>query len=202
MNDPYEVLGVQRGASDEEIKKAYRTLSRKYHPDANVNNPNAKLAEEKFKMIQQAYDQIMKEKEQGYSEYDFYGNAGNYGNQQQSEAIEYQAAANYIRNGYFNEALHVISEIKERNAIWYYYSAIIQKGLGNQITAFEHARMAVTMEPDNFQYRQLLHQLENGGWWYQTKGNTYGSPIEDASGFCWKLCLINAICNCCCFRPC
>mgnify|MGYP000332069770 CR=1 FL=1 len=52
-------------ASDEEIKKAYRSLSRKYHPDANVNNPNKAQAEEKFKEVQQAYDQIMKEKQQG-----------------------------------------------------------------------------------------------------------------------------------------
>ncbi len=71
MTDPYQVLGVTRGASDEEIKKAYRTLSRKYHPDANVNNPNKDQAEERFKQVQQAYDQIMKEKQQGPS--------GNYG---------------------------------------------------------------------------------------------------------------------------
>ena len=63
MMDPYQVLGVTRGASDEEIKKAYRNLSRKYHPDANVNNPNKAQAEEKFKEVQQAYDQIMKEKQ-------------------------------------------------------------------------------------------------------------------------------------------
>ena len=61
MMDPYQVLGVSRSASDEEIKKAYRSLSRKYHPDANVNNPNKAQAEEKFKEVQQAYDQIMKE---------------------------------------------------------------------------------------------------------------------------------------------
>ena len=64
MMDPYQVLGVSRSASDEEIKKAYRSLSRKYHPDANVNNPNKAQAEEKFKEVQQAYDQIMKEKQQ------------------------------------------------------------------------------------------------------------------------------------------
>ena len=51
MRDPYSVLGLERGASDDEIKKAYRTLSRKYHPDANINNPNKDQAEEMFKQI-------------------------------------------------------------------------------------------------------------------------------------------------------
>ena len=63
MTDPYQVLGVSRSASDDEIKKAYRTLSRKYHPDANINNPNKAQAEEKFKEVQQAYDQIIKGKQ-------------------------------------------------------------------------------------------------------------------------------------------
>ena len=91
MSDPYQVLGVSRDASDEEIKKAYRQLSRKYHPDANINNPNKAQAEEKFKDVQQAYEQIMREKEEGYrggstgyggyggSSYGGYGN-GSYGN--------------------------------------------------------------------------------------------------------------------------
>ena len=57
MSDPYQVLGVSRDASDEEIKKAYRALSRKYHPDANINNPNKDKAEEMFKIVQQAYNQ-------------------------------------------------------------------------------------------------------------------------------------------------
>ena len=67
MIDPYSVLGIPRSASDEEIKKAYRNLSRKYHPDANINNPNKDQAEAKFKEIQQAYQQIMKQREQGSS---------------------------------------------------------------------------------------------------------------------------------------
>ena len=66
MLDPYSVLGVTRSATDDEIKKAYRRLSRKYHPDANINNPNKDQAEEKFKQVQQAYEQIMKEREYGY----------------------------------------------------------------------------------------------------------------------------------------
>ena len=65
--DPYSVLGVSRDASEEEIKKAYKALSRKYHPDANINNPNKDQAEEKFKEIQAAFQQIMKERTEGYS---------------------------------------------------------------------------------------------------------------------------------------
>ena len=72
MNDPYSVLGISRGATDDEIKKAYRALSRKYHPDANINNPNKDQAEAKFKEVQQAYQQIMQERD--------YGTTGSSGN--------------------------------------------------------------------------------------------------------------------------
>ena len=58
MKDPYEVLGVSRNATPEEIKKAYRTLAKKYHPDNYVNNPLADLAAEKFKEINEAYEQL------------------------------------------------------------------------------------------------------------------------------------------------
>ena len=67
MSDPYQILGVDQSASDEEIKKAYRKLSRQYHPDANINNPHKDEAEAKFKEVQQAYQQIMDEREKGYS---------------------------------------------------------------------------------------------------------------------------------------
>lgn len=209
MRDPYEILGVSRNATDDEIKKAYRTLSRKYHPDANVNNPNIHEIEEKFKEVQQAYDRIMKEKEQGYSsDAGSYGGFGGYEgfgqntyHRESSEPVEYQAAANYIRNGYFKEALHVLSEIVDKKAVWYYYSALANQGVGNQVKAIEYARTACSLEPENFQYRQLLFQMENGGQWYQTRESSYSSPMDNVSGFCWRLCLINAICNCCCLRP-
>ncbi|WP_130837144.1 J domain-containing protein [Lachnoclostridium sp. Marseille-P6806] len=70
MSDPYVTLGISRSASDEEIKKAYRSLSRKYHPDANVSNPNKAQAEEKFKEVQAAYQQIMYEKQHPYASSD------------------------------------------------------------------------------------------------------------------------------------
>ena len=82
MSDPYKVLGIERTATDEEVKKAYRTLSRKYHPDANINNPNKDKAEEMFKLVQEAYEQIMYERQHPYASSGSYGgnsSSGGYG---------------------------------------------------------------------------------------------------------------------------
>lgn len=65
MNDPYAVLGVSSSASEEEIKRAYRDLVKKYHPDNYANNPLADLAEAKMKEVNEAYDAIMKARTQG-----------------------------------------------------------------------------------------------------------------------------------------
>ena len=164
--NPYEVLGVSPNASEEEIKKAYRELSRKYHPDANVDNPLRDLAEEKFKEVQEAYDMIMKERASGggYS-YGYgsssgsssYGAGGNYQNAQQDPRL--QAAVNYINSRRFREALNTLDQINERSAIWYYLSSCANAGLGNNVLARDHAAQAVNMEPNNMQYRQLLNQL-------------------------------------------
>lgn len=204
--DPYQVLGVSRGASDEEIKKAYRNLSRKYHPDANMNNPNKAAAEEKFKQVQQAYDQIMKEKEMGASG-GAYGGFGDFGfggyqNRQSTGGSEYEnrmrAAANYIQSRHFKEALNVLNSVQERNALWYYYSAIANNGAGNNVMALQHAKQAAAMEPGNFQYRQLLQQLEGGGTWYRDMQGPFYQYSAGGSDFCVKLCIANLVCNCCC----
>ena len=106
MLDPYSVLGVSRDASMDEIKKAYRKLSRKYHPDANINNPNKEQAEEMFKQVQQAYDQIVREREQGTSQNSWYGGyqSGGYQTQDDQRSMEMRAAANYINAGHYREA--------------------------------------------------------------------------------------------------
>ena len=174
MIDPYSILGVDRNASDDEIKKAYRKLSRKYHPDANINNPNKEQAEEKFKQVQQAYEQIMREKEQGsgYGNYGggfggFSGFSGQTENSyQDEEAIRRQAAANYIQSGHYREAMNVLQSLEQRNGQWYYLSSMANMGLGNNVNALNDIREAVRQEPDNAQYRMLLQQMEGGGTWY------------------------------------
>ncbi len=203
MSNPYEILGITPSASDAEIKKAYRTLSRNYHPDANVNNPHKDLAEEKFKQVQQAYDQIMKEKQQGYS----YGSNRTYSGFSSGSgdgSIELQAAANYIASRHYKEALNVLNSvsISERDARWYYYSAVANAGIGNTITATEHIDRAVALEPSNMEYRQLKQHLEFGGTWYQSMGQGYERPYAGTGNWCLSMLFLNMLCNCCCFRPC
>ncbi len=213
MTDPYQVLGVSRNASDEEIKKAYRNLSRRYHPDANVNNPNKAQAEEKFKQVQQAYDQIMKERQQGsfggYDDNPFGGFRGEYsygnryGSSTDAESPRLQAAFNYIRNRCYAEALHVLEDIPfgERKGRWYYYSAMAHAGAGNTAMAIEQINHALSLEPGNLEYRRFQQYLNNGGTWYMHMGSGYERPYSNYGNFCMSLVCMNLLCNCCC-RPC
>src|SRR3974390_1428125 len=68
--DYYELLGLEKGASEEEIKKAYRKLAVKYHPD---KNPGDKTAEEKFKELGEAYEVLCDQQKR--AAYDQYGHA-------------------------------------------------------------------------------------------------------------------------------
>ena len=204
MSDPYTVLGITTDASDEEIKKAYRTLSRKYHPDANINNPLKDEAEAKFKEVQQAYKQIMDERQNGYSsyssgaQYGFYGNSGQQFHQTSEEDIHLQAAMNYIRSGHYTEALHVLDGIRVHNARWYYYSAAANSGAGNNVTAAEHAQEAVRLEPDNIEYQMFLQRLNGTGGWYMQRQSDYGSSPFSGGNFCCKILALNLACNLCC----
>ncbi|MCI8326795.1 MAG: DnaJ domain-containing protein [Lachnospiraceae bacterium] len=100
MMDPYHVLGVEPGATDEEIKKVYRALSRRYHPDANINNPNKAQAEEKFKEVQQAYEQIMRERQQGNHYQNGGYRNGSYGHNS-SGPYQHGSGGNPFENGDF-----------------------------------------------------------------------------------------------------
>jgi molecular chaperone DnaJ len=112
-----------------------------------------------------------------------------------------RAAGNYVRNGYYQEARNVLDgmEMSKRNGRWYYYSACANKGLGNNVTAMEHARKAVELEPNNAEYQMLLSQLEGNGTWYRQQQNQrgYGNPYAGGGDICMRLCMLNIMCNLC-----
>ena len=241
MSDPYKVLGIERDASDDEIKKAYRALSKKYHPDANINNPNKEKAEEMFKLVQEAYQQIIYERQHPYSTSGSYGSSGtgsaggsysgggytgqnggqfytnwedffndffagayggqyhqNYSHGMSSDYERYMnAAASYINNRRYNEALNVLNNVQDHSALWYYYSAIANAGLGNHAQALEHATTAASMEPNNYSYQNLVTQLSGGSNRYRQRQTNYVQPFDN-SAWCIRLCLLNAFLNLCC----
>ena len=190
MDDPYQVLGVSRDASDDEIKRAYRRLAKKYHPDVNPGDP---VAAKKMQQVNAAYEQIKNpEKAQqssasGHNPYGSYDPFGGYrqsygGNTASSEQYQ-QAAFQYIQFHRFREAINILQSDPNRNARWYYLSALAHNGLGNQITALEHIRRAVSMEPDNKLYIDTLSAIEQGGETYRQHAGNYRGFARGASPF-------------------
>lgn len=217
IQDPYKTLGVSPDASDEEIKKAYRELTKKYHPDLN---PGDEYAAQKMNDINAAYDQIKNgSAQQGYGQYggyqQQYGGAGYrwggawgdpWGGTQyrQTERSEYTAAKNYIRNGMYREAINALSGVplQERDGKWYYLNAGANMYMGNKIAALENAKKAVEIDPGNEEYRRLLEQLQGGGDFYDNYTAGYTSTITP-DRLCMAACAMN-ICSlfgfrfCCC----
>jgi molecular chaperone DnaJ len=185
--DPYSVLGVPSSASNDEIKKAYRELSRKYHPDSYANNPLSDLAEEKFKEVQEAYEQVMKQREGGYSQ----SNAS-YGD----EGGDLNVVVNAINARRYQEALTVLARISNKNARWYYYSAIANAGIGNNMEAQRHAQQAANMEPGNREYTDLVNQLQFRSQRYQNNSYGNGRQSYGTGNLCCDLWCADSLCEC------
>lgn len=184
MRDPYSVLGVTRGATDREIKRAYRSLSREYHPDSYTDETQKKWAEDKFREVQEAYTQIVNErsgKTQGT--YGGYGGYGQSNSQNYTEEDQHlMAAMNYIRARRYNEAINVLNSMENRSARWYYLCSYANLGLGNNVVAMDYAKRACEMDPGNPEFQRYYQQLQQGGTANPFGGGYGGSPFGGGYG--------------------
>ena len=220
MTDPYAVLGVSRDASEDEIKSAYRKLAKQYHPDLH---PGDEECARKMNEINAAYDAIKNPQPQqsygGYGGGQTQGQSGyydpfgfgfdpfGYAYQQRQQyntqyeardSVDIQSALHYINAGAYGEALHVLSTIPQgdRDAKWYYCSARANYGQGNRVTAMEHIRRAVQMEPDNPDYQRFYQIMQSGGRAYTDTGTRYG--FSTGGNYCYPMCMAWCLCNACC----
>ncbi len=200
--NPYEVLGVRPDDDEETIKKAYRNLVKKYHPDKYVNTPMADMASEKMKQINEAYDMIMNNKNtnNGYNG-EYGGNYGPYGHYGPGtnagydySSISFETVRRLISARRIYEA-EIMLDSLPRDAQWYYLMGLvyINKGWYNQGT--EYIKRAVQMDPGNIEYQSALNNMNNNGQNYKNVVfNTNGS----ACGICSSLCASWFLCRCCC----
>ena len=180
MTDPYQVLGVSPSATDEQIKSAYRELARKYHPDNYVINPLADLAQEKMKEINEAYDQIQRQRKQQQQSYSGqasanrgYSNAGysrqSYSGQGRSQFADIRQLLNSNRLSEAEELLEGIPQ-QRRDAEWYYLRGRVFYVHGWLDQAYSYYTRAVQMNPGNAEYQTALNQL----MWQRNTGRPSG----------------------------
>lgn len=218
MRDPYEVLGVPRSASEQEVTSAYRKLAKRYHPDLN---PGDSGAQNKMSEINVAYDEI----KSGRAKYQDYsrpqqgpqrssGGYGNYGGfnpfeafgfgwqrpQQEAQRDQgdgFDPVRRYVNAMRYNEALYALSQIQKRSAEWYYLSAVAHFGLGNRVSAVNHIDEAIRLSPDNPSYLQAREQIQGSYQQYTQRSRGFGIPnISGLNTLCMGLCAARLCCGC------
>lgn len=176
MKDPYEVLGVSRTATEEEVKTAYRNLAKKYHPDKYAGTDLADLATEKMQEINEAYDTICKN---GFNRNNFYGDAYSQTN--------YPEVRQMINDGRIDDAFSVLQTVPElqRNAEWFFLMGMVYQRKGILNAALDYFRQAVQLDPNNLEYSSFYNQMNanaNGG--YRTETNRTGNASRRSSEGC------------------
>ena len=197
MNDPYAVLGVSASASDEEVKKAYRELVKKYHPDNYANNPLADLAEAKMKEVNEAYDAIVKMRTQGGGyQSSGSGRTGYGGGYQQSGGYsqggpQYARVRQLINQNNLAEAERVLRSSQSNTAEWYYLMGMVSYRRGWLDDARQNFWTACSMDPNNMEYRQAMNSMNST----MNRGNFGGN--NDLCTICTTLYCMNCLCDSC-----
>lgn len=203
MNDPYEVLGIGRNASDDEVKSAYRALAQKYHPDRYAGNPLSDLAEEKMQEINEAYDTIVRERKNKQSSYTSSSSGSSYysssssssGNDQSGYAsTQYNDVRRMMNQNRFTDAETILNGVPEsaKNAEWYYLKGIILYRKGWLDQGYSYVSRACQMEPYNQEYQSALSNMS---------GMRSNQVTQSTSSDLCQMCA-TAVCCSMCMRGC
>lgn len=196
MKDPYSILGVSKNATDEEIKAAYRELARKYHPDNyDDDNPLKDLAKEKMQEINEAYDQITKErskrKKGGANDFEYSGSA------------DYGYVRRLINDRKFKDAELELTKIPQadRTAEWHYLASVLLMHRDRVSDAMRELEIACSMDPGNLEYQRAKEMFNNTANTYSHTYYTTGSPYghhrtSDACDCCANLICLDCLCEC------
>ena len=194
--NPYEVLGLKPGASQDEIKKAYRNLIKQYHPDQYGDNPLKDLAEEKMREINTAYDMLTKNTGSYNNSYSNSSNNSTYnGASKSSDSYELSEIRRLIQSRNLAEAERRLNAINNRNAEWNYLYGVLLTNKGWFDAGLNHIQTAVNMDPNNFEYRQTLNSLHQRtsayrGNYYRTTGNA-----SNTCDCCTNLICLDCLCE-------
>ena len=193
--DPYKVLGVNPGDDEETIKKAYRALVKKYHPDRYVNTPMAETATEKLKEINEAYDILTNKK--AASRQNYGGQSSNRAEYHSSYSISFETVRMLIRARRLAEAEAVLSQLPQ-NAEWHYLLGLIYINRGWYAKGREYVRQAAAMEPDNIEYASTLSGFDAQNQNYREYRMEY-TDCCNPCGFANCVCggLLCSRCCCC-----
>lgn len=198
MRDPYQVLGVPSTATDEEVKKAYRDLARKYHPDNYHDNPLADLAQERMKEINEAYETVQSQRKAARAG----GYSGGYGGYQagyqsgyQSGGSRYQRIRMAISQGNLNLAEELLNAMTDHDAEWSFLKGAICYRRGWLDEARRYYQNAVNMDPDNQEYQRALDIAEGRSTAYRPEGYDNVTTGTCGNGDCLRLCGATLCCN-------
>ncbi len=191
--NPYEVLGISENASEEEIKKAYKELVKKYHPDKYQNNPLADLAEEKLQEVNEAYDMLMKKSNASGYNYGYGGdNGGNSG------TPDYMQVRRYIDQNKLRDAEWILNETRDRSAEWFFLAGMVSYKKGWYDDARNKLQTAAEMDPSNMEYSQAYGRIINMGGQFQNQAYGRGYNQQGNDDLCCQALQCYICMDCCC----